>query len=191
MIFCAGSQTRWSYFKKTQHEVKQLIPINGRPLLTKTMNQFPGATIIISDNEYKDKFIKLCRSYMVLEKTDSLIESIMLTNRQWTDFNIILLGDVLFSSHTVKQIKEYDGDLMFFGTKSEIFAVVFKDKEKFYKYCQDCRNEGGKKLWHLYRFIHNIKEHQITDNFTFTKDTTDFDCVLQYIKYLECLKSQK
>ena len=189
----AGSQTRWSYFRKTDWDVKQLIPINGVPLLTKIQNQFPGSIVVISKNEYKDKLLKHSNSAVILEKTGSLVESLSMTNKLWTDCNVILLGDVLYSSHTIDQVKKCQANLMFFGNSEEIYALVFKDKEEIYRLSRECLEQGGKKLWDLYRVSQGIdlKEHRIKDNFTRTKDTRDFDCVLQYIKFLECQKKKK
>lgn len=190
---CAGSQTRWSYFKKTDFKVKQIVPIKGVPLLTLIQSQFPGATVVISDNEYKDKLIKYSHDILMLESTGSLVESLLMTFKLWSDCNIILLGDVLFSNHTIRQIKNCQDSLMFFGNSKEIFALVFTDKVRVIENCRYCLELGGGKLWDLYRVIEgiDIKEHRIDGDFTHTTGTRDFDCVLQYLDYLKCQKKKR
>ena len=187
---CAGSQARWSYFKKTDFPVKQIIPIRGKPLLKITQGQFPGSVVVVGKNEYRDKIIKHSERTFMVTKNNSLIESFYHTRELWEDLNIILLGDVLYSNETIKKIKLCTDDFMFFGNNAEIFALVFKDKEKILTLCQECLADGWKKFWHLYRRSQELPmtEHAIKDNFTRTEGTRDFDCILQYIDYLQCQK---
>lgn len=168
--------------------VKQLITVRGEVLLSRTLRYFPGAMVVISDNEHKDKFIRLAKNTMILESTGSLIESLINTYKHWSDWNVILLGDVYYSIHTIKQIMDCQDELMFFGNSKEIYALVFRDKEKMLQACRETLAKGGKKLWHLYRLIQGIDilEHRICENFTKTQDTIDFDCYLQYEEYLRC-----
>jgi hypothetical protein len=190
---CAGSQERWNFFKKTDFPVKQLILIHKKPLLQITQGQFPDSVVVIGDKEYSDKIAKQSKKIFKVKHSGSLIESFYNTRELWEDLNIILLGDVLFSKETIEKIKLCAEELMFFGNNSEIFALVFKDKERILKLCQGCLADGWSKFWHLYRMSQglSITEHQIKDNFTRTEGTRDFDCVLQYIDYMKCQKKSR
>jgi len=175
----AGSQTRWNYYKNTPYKIKQLIKVKGEVLIERLQRQFPGAVVITTNPDIR----KHSQQAITPEHHETLINTILSTHKLWGERNTIILGDVLFmNDEIVNKIKNCQDDIMFFGNIDEIFAVVFTDNDKMHKHLQQV---GKGKLWNLYRSLTGLSEHKITSFFTFTHDARDFDCVLQYLKYLK------
>ena len=195
-ILAAGNQTRWLLGRPDyKHQIKQLVPIHGEPLIRKTSRQAKAnsETKIITNNT-KIKMYADCETVRA-DRHGSIVESLLSQFRSWEDYDriVLLLGDVNFSNNAIKTIYSYDGDIMFFGSRQEIFAVVFTDIAWLLMQISHLVHEGWMplskmKLWHLYRFLTGVPKdkHVISDMFTFIKDgTRDFDDWRQYEKWLK------
>ena len=189
-ILAAGDQTRWMHYSLNfPYKIKQLVPIHGIPLIHRTIGQVKGKKgfpyVVTNESKIAD-FIN-CSVINPAERL-SIVQTLISTNQLWEGKTIILLGDVYYTADAINKIYACEDDYMFFGNKEEIFAIVINDPEEFSKAFIGLADiETNKmKLWHLYRFMHNIplSKHDITEAFTYIRDrTTDFDCVLQYEKW--------
>jgi len=141
---------------------------------------------------HSEKIKKHSDRFIAPENHRFLVETLRETSQFWNSKTTILLGDVFYTASAAKKIKKCK-ELTFFGDSSEIFALVFteRDHEMMKKALDELilksvLGEIRCKLWHLYRYFNNIdlNEHTITDHFTrLTDGTQDFDNWDQYLKY--------
>ena len=193
-ILCAGSQTRWN--RKVlfpQFPYKQLIDIEGEPLLLRTIRQLRERGIepvIIT----KNKELMLCE-HLDPEDNRFAVSSLMSSIHQWEDDNMFLLGDVRYSEKSLDKIIKTKNK--FCGSRGEIFAVRIQDRLDFVRAFQKAidwskKNEENKmvgKLWIAYRFFEgfdDVLKHEFGDNYENVKDleTRDFDSQREYMEYL-------
>ena len=184
IILASGTQERWNKNNNSKHKIKQLLPVKGEILIERIQRQFEST--VITHNE---KIIRHSGDVFKPEKYSVTIETLLSTSEVWQYQTIILLGDVFYSDSCVEIIKEFKGEIMFFGTKDEIFAISFNNHNRV-KNCLNAvlkRNRFDGRLWQLYRIYHgyNRAVHTIEDNFTFIEDETqDFDYIEEYNKFI-------
>jgi len=185
-ILAAGNQTRWLYYMPNYtHKIKHLVPVHGIPLIRRTISQAKNPVVVTREPKIID-FVT-CKVLNPVLK-ESVVQTLISTHEYWGEKAVILLGDVYFTADAIKKIYSCKEDYMFFGNKEEIFAIVINNGERLSQAFIDLSGVdiSKMKLWHLYRFMHDIplSKHDITESFTYIKDkTTDFDCVLQYEKW--------
>lgn len=197
IILAAGTQSRWNYKQFPNiPKIKQLVEIDGQPLIGKIQSQFPESVVVTND----DEIIKHSKNFLKPKSSQITIATLFSTHELWYDWTTILLGDVLYGEKTVKKIKEQKERLMFYGDKGEIYAVKWHpDIVPLIHYAinklindKDWTTKYGK-LWNLYRVLNgfDFRKHKIGNYFTFVKDCRDFDTQEQYIKYAENQKIRK
>jgi choline kinase len=191
VILAAGNQERWNIGNDSGYKIKQLIEIDGKTLIERIQDQFDGC--VITHNEH---IINHSKYFARPEKYRWTIETLLSSQAQWSTQTIVLLGDVYYSNSSVKEIKEFSGGLMFFGTTGEIFAISFKNHEfvrhnlerAVYKHERDLSLKHDGRLWAFYRMCSGlkIKNHKFNENnFTFIDDETqDFDSIEDYHNFL-------
>jgi choline kinase len=129
LILAAGQQNRWEHEK---FPIKQLIEIDGKTLIERIQWQFGGAVVTHTPEI-------LAKSQYVYrpEKFRWTVETLLSTAEFWRNQQIITLGDVYYTKEAVEAIKDFKGDMQFFGTIHEIFAISFTDFEGVKKHLKE------------------------------------------------------
>lgn len=179
LVLASGMGVRW----EASH-LKQLAPINGKPLIEHIMLNVPEAIVVSHHNRlHKYPHIVPYRHYYVLE-------TILSTASTWADRTIILLGDTLYDHSDLEDILAYDGDFAVFGSKSqvEIFAVSFT-KQAWSEVLThlsiallDAYEGGRGKITEMYRSYDNLPLYKVGfgSNFHNINYTTDIDSITEY-----------
>ena len=178
LTLAAGQQNRWEC---KQFPIKQLIEIDGKTLIERIQWQFGGAVVT-----HCPEILAKSRYVYKPERYRWTVETLLSTAEFWRDQQIITLGDVYYTKEAVKTIKDFKGDMQFFGTEHEIFAISFTDFGGVIKHLKDAVKRLNEiiaypshgKLWQLYRRYHeyNNRIAKIDKNFTYINDKTrDFD----------------
>jgi hypothetical protein len=201
LILAAGNQERWNAEpiipKPTGiHDIKQLVVVKGEVLIERIQRQFPGSVVITNN-----KAISI-HSKMVFkpETPTPAIGAVFSTHSLWKEWTTILLGDVDYGEDTIELINNQEAKLMFYGDKSEIYAIKWHESRavKIHAGINQLINTPGwtpkfGKLWNLYRVINNIHfgVHLIRDKFTHVSDCRDFDVQHDYERYAKKQKIRK
>lgn len=192
---CNGTQERWK-----DDAPKQICDILGEPLLLRTNRQVleRGYKMeVVSHNPFLLNFASFNEiSIMPVPKTDKLVSTILLTAP--LSRVTFLLGDVFFTDEAIDTIFRYDGDLQFFGTKFELFALVVGAERlpALFEQMQETELKSRGKLWHLLRCVSGVEweKHEpekLKENpyHTLIDDLSDdMDTVQQYLKLINKLK---
>jgi len=189
LILAAGSQTRWNHGDIIGlPKVKQLVDIDGIPLIRKIQTEFADSIVVTKDPE----IIAHSNKYFEPVNSEVTIATLFSTRDLWEEWTVILLGDVLYGRNTRKLIHRQKEPVMFYGDKGEIYAIKFHLSVShliIYAISQivnspDFHSRYGK-LWNLYRQMNgfDFREHLIGDYFTIVSDCKDFDNKEQYLKY--------
>lgn len=193
IILAAGKQARWNAavnrVKEKVPEIKQLVKINGKPLIKHIQSSFPGSVVATNDPELE----KYCETIYHPEYTRWITETLYYTVSLWRQRTIILLGDVFYGKKTIQMIKDYEGDLTFFINKTDILAISFNNNA-YFKFSEAVKevvkladnNIIRGKLWHVYRYMNgiNLEQHLLKDFYTKVIDNSrDFDIPLQYLRF--------
>lgn len=129
IILCAGKSERW---KNHLEMPKQLVPVNGLPLLHRTIRlvkKFRENNITIVTHR-SDLIHPDCKS-LNPEKREWIVASLLSSKNAWGGKTVVLLGDVYYSEKAMKQILAAGSGINFFGcdkaqkTRNEIFAFSF------------------------------------------------------------------
>lgn len=134
-IACAGSASRWGNYLGVP---KQLVPIDGQPLLHRTVDllRSRGAVDIFIVTDRSDLEVPGCR---ILHPEDSrwLVATLLSTRSGWSGRILLLLGDVWYSPAAMDQMVAFEGELRFFGRSTpneltgrqhgEMFGVSFAE----------------------------------------------------------------
>ena len=194
-ILCAWSQTRRNKAKFfPQYPYKQLIEIDGQPLLQKTINNLKSRwyePVIITKNDE----LKIDNSF---DPDDNrfTVSSLLSSKDLRQDRNVILLWDVNYSEQSLDKIFNTKESVKVLGSKWEIFAISFTDKElvakhlkRMIRYAEKNDNKYIGKLRTFYRSLEwfPIEEHRFGKYYDNIKDveTRDFDSQQEYKEYLE------
>ena len=191
LILAAGTQTRWNATEERGMilpKVKQLVPVNGVPLIVDIQNKFEDSIVVTNDQE----IINNSQKYFKPENSEVTLATLFSTRDFWGEWTTILLGDVLYGRNTRKLIERQEESLMFYGDKGEIYAIKFNIKMSMavivaINMIVTSENFAPKygKLWNLYRQINGVdfRREYIGKMFTRVSDCQDFDNKKQYLKY--------
>jgi len=186
IIMCAGDGKRWGNYLGVP---KHLITINGETLLGRT-------TRLLKENGIND--------YIITGNDTRYCDYGRVVNQSYKDCEIdrfeeieddicYIYGDVYFKEEALKKIVETEAkDVLFFGSKDEIFAIKIKDRKLFF----DNKNKIKKMYlegkinrcigWEVYKSINNIPldKHIITKRYIKILDgTDDIDFPKDYEKF--------
>lgn len=183
-ILCAGKQTRW-----TGSEPKQLLSVNGEPIIERTLRLAEDAFIVSHRKEFK-RFGNVIRPSF----KRSTCETLLSCSKHFTERNIILLGDVYYTEESIDTILKYDGDLQFFSDGQDIFGISFNSVSMptFLTALKIALRSGSNngRLWEAYRGIFGIDTFPMFEGcgqpcITYIGDETqDFDTEEDYNNYL-------
>lgn len=208
LILCAGEAKRWNNYLGVP---KQLIPINGEPLLDRTvrllhLKELYDINIISNDERLKVNN----ESFYRPKKFEWIVETLLSTQSLWNKNTIVLLGDVFFTQDAINTIDHLKETLHIYGRYGaseftstpwgEIFALSFQQSD-WSQIISNAENVilqtkvGSRgKLWELYRsiagFPHNehliedeifISINDFTDDFDFP---SDYDANVKKYEYL-------
>ena len=191
LILAAGTQTRWNATEERGiilPKVKQLVPVNGVPLIVDIQNKFEDSIVVTNDQE----IINNSHKYFKPENSEVTLATLFSTRDFWGEWTTILLGDVLYGRNTRKLIERQKESLMFYGDRGEIYAIKFHLRMSVpiimaihgIVSSTDFKKKYGK-LWNLYRRLNELdfRKHAIAGMFTYVRDCMDFDNKLQYLRY--------
>ncbi len=139
IILCAGSQDRFG-----DDKLKQFLEFDGEKLIERTIRQcakYGNVNIISTRKEFNLPGIH----FIKINHSSSTCETILKTKFTWSDFNVILLGDVYYTDEAIEKIF-VSTDLKLFTDKSDFFAIRFESKDKLWL-----------KEW-LYKAIGSVKK---------------------------------
>ena len=139
IIPCAGHSARWNRYLGVQ---KHLAPLNhaGQTILGRTVdlvksNGLEGIYVVTDKPEIQKA--QIGASFVTPTTSTYLASTILSTKEVWADRNIVLLGDVYYSSDAMKKILGDGSSIKFYGIdraslpvrlskrRPEIFAFAF------------------------------------------------------------------
>jgi hypothetical protein len=141
IITCAGSSGRWQKYLGVE---KQLVPVSaaGESMLARTvrlLRQKGVENIHVVTGKPQVKTAPLDAAFITPASNRWLTNTILSTRHVWADRNIILPGDVYFSSDAITRILSDRADIRFYGIdrararllkrRAEIFAFAFRGTE--------------------------------------------------------------
>lgn len=187
IIMCDGKGTRWNNYKNIK---KHFIPINGEPLLKRTVRLFkekdPNSKIIITSHDESYNIEGAIR----YEPKHNVLEIDRFTNELIADDICFLYGDTYYPEESVEKIiNEEAEDLLFFGNQKSIVAIKIKDGELFRKHVNNVKELflKGKinecKGWHVYQSFQNLEydKKMIANKFiVLDEDTIDFNTPIDF-----------
>jgi choline kinase len=191
---CAGEGKRWGNYNGVP---KHLIEINGETLIGRTTrllkeNGITDYLITSSDERYKQYGEVIPQSY-----NDCEIDRFEETDDKEVCY---LYGDVYYTDGALKTIiNTTTDDILFFGSRMEIFAVKVVNKKLFMKH-----KKRVKKLylngeinrcigWEVYRSLYDIPfmEHKIIKNYYYIEDgTDDIDFPVDYEGFVKRMQNE-
>lgn len=175
IIMCAGKGTRWNNYKGVP---KHLIEINGETLIgrtTRILKENNIDYIITTEDERYREYGKIRPQTFKDCEVDRFEE----TNDEEVCY---LYGDVYYTEEALKTIINTSTDeILFFGSKYEIFGVKVVDKDLFFKHQKRVKElylkgEINRCIgWEVYRSLNDIpfNIHEIKDRFYLIEDGTD------------------
>jgi hypothetical protein len=84
---------------------KHLKPIRGEPLISRTLRQLKGHDVRVYVVAHNPRILALSDTCVINPgPNQQLAESILQTEISWTDRNIVLMGDVVFSDDAIQKI---------------------------------------------------------------------------------------
>jgi len=191
IILAAGNQERWNLSDSRGMilpSIKQLVQVNNRTLIEDIQAKFPESIVATHRKEIKDRSLR----WFEPEQHDITIATLFSTRDFWQDWTVILLGDVLYGKNTRRLLKQQQDPIMFYGDKSEIYAIKFHlsvSPNIIFAIHNIINSPLFKpkfgKLWNLYRQLVGVdfRKQHIGDLFTKVNDCRDFDNKQQYVKY--------
>ena len=194
LIMADGLGIRWMH---TKVQYKQLLDINGIPIIVRTINQIKNYTdnITVFAPEDFTEHLPTGTSLTSLGyrkyQPRKLLDGILRAKDFWGDETIILLGDVIFSNKAINYLFSIDLPCWILGRAfsnkitgkraGELFAISFKNhdvEENIESILLDKYNPG--KLWSYY--------HAYKPSLVETTDyTDDIDSPQAYEQFYECL----
>jgi len=176
LILCAGDGTRWDNYLGVP---KQLIPINGEPLLNRTLrllcdHGYNDIAIIAHDNRLNLKGVEFFKP----PQFRWTIETLLSTQPLWAEKTIVLLGDVFYTNQALATILSSNQGVHVYGRHGqnlftytphgELFAISFEENDhyKMKKHLNIARSDafsGGRgKIWEFYRSLAGfpLNEHK-------------------------------
>lgn len=188
IIMAAGEGKRWNNYLGIP---KHLIEIGGETLLARTTrllkeNGIHDYVITGHDERYAQygNIIPQSKHDCEIDRFEEVDEPVC-----------YLYGDVYYTEAAMKTIvKARTDEIMFFGSKEEIFAIKIHDYKKFYEHKARVKKYFLEHRlnrcigWEIYRSLSTIdfRTHAFNERYTFILDgTDDFDYPEDYIKFKE------
>ena len=187
---CAGNGKRWNNYLGIP---KHLVKINGETLIGRT-------TRLLKEKNIND-YIITCNNNIyaeygkTIEQTFNDCEIDRFEESVANDEICYLYGDVYYSKNAIDTIiNTQTKDILFFGSKYEIFAVKIKDLGLFFEHKRKVKklflnNQIDRCIgWEIYRSLNNIpfNEHKITDRYIkIIDETDDIDFPEDYEKFMQ------
>lgn len=187
ILLAAGDCERFNF------EVKQLLPINGEPIIKRTIRQLEqiGVTNIITVAKHPEIKREVCDVF-VPEEHNGVVGAIDACRGLWENIGddvtvIFLLSDVVWTDEAIQKVVEFDTkDINYFGTKVENYAI--KVAPKGVKQFKECLSsvllQKGTTSWNLYRTIIGlpIQRHIVEDvvHISIKDKTDDIDYPQEY-----------
>lgn len=196
VILAAGKGTRWGNYMGIP---KQMAPINGEPILLRTVRQLKerGCNIFLTVPKI-DFFGKIDGVEQIIGKDEIEIDKFL--NAKEKTGAIIFWGDTYFTDEAMDTIIGSDFDFRFFGRRGrstitgkkwgELFAV--KTNAMVMEKAAELRTMAPKlkrcASWELYRLIcgYPLTIHKVGDHFTNIDDLTDdIDYPIDYNNFIK------
>lgn len=122
-VMCAGDARRFD------GTLKQLLPIGNDTILGRTLRQTQDhpAFVVTHQEAIRDYALSQRDDATVLVpfKRDTLCHSMMSTQYRWTERNVFLLGDAIYSNEVAQRIMNNRDRIAFFGDLWEMFGLSF------------------------------------------------------------------
>lgn len=198
VILCGGMGARWA---EKSSIPKQLVEINGEPILVRTVRQLrsrgiKNIIILTSDPRLK---LEGCLNYLPKKHrwiTETLLNSLHL----WQKKTLVLCGDVYFSDYAVDKLVNWIGT-SYYGVNRGCDGIDIPEgalPHKFFGMQADLNNESlclalqqatnnairldstessGRhgSFWKLYTFWYSLQENPSNVFFEIIDTTNDFD----------------
>lgn len=196
IIMAAGAGTRWNNYLGVP---KHLIEINGETLLGRTTrllkeNNITDYVITCSDSRY-------AQYGPTIPQTDHDCEIDRFEESVIDGPVCYLYGDVYYSEDAIKTIiNESNGNILFFGSHQEIFAIKVENIDLFLQYKHKVKKLFLSKVidrcigWEIYKTMHNMpwRGIQIEDDYIrITDETDDIDYPTDYEYYKNKIEKKK
>jgi hypothetical protein len=175
-LMCQGRGSRWTENARfdVPSDLKQLVPINGEPLISRTLKQLsgvPNVTLVGHGTDFR-QYHHCIRTFR--DPVGSLVEGILRTSTDWEDSDhdiLYLLGDVVYSNYAISVILSnlyvtrpvtlygrLSGNLYTGKMAREIFAIHIDHDDDVYKMLKYIDDEKGlqSKLWDIYHQTNRI-----------------------------------
>lgn len=171
IIMCQGNQQRIGHLLNGP---KQLIPVDGEETIferTVRLVRAAGVSRIVAVIHPLPQWPPACdraavETYVQPDPGESVVGAIVNLREFWAERTIVFLGDVIYSTATVRTMVDSSGPV-FFGRRSgnpvtgklfgELFGVAFSepDREQLLRETADAgwRRHGDTKLWSLFERI--------------------------------------
>jgi hypothetical protein len=185
LILCAGKLRVWE-----KDEPKQLREIGGETILNRQIRQIREngyEPIIIT---WREDIIAATPELMHYDPAycRTIAETWLYTRELWREQTVILLGDVIHGSKTMREMLAYRGPMKMIGNSAEIFSFTFSEKEHaktadvLYKTNRDTLKGSP---WEIYRcwcgVAYNKRGFREKEVFQWTWDRTcDIDTPSEY-----------
>ena len=198
IILNAGLGTKWGNYMNVP---KQLINIGGETILGRTVRMVRqmGINDISSVTHNERLVVRGCRFYKP-KSYKWAVETLLSSSELWTEWTLVLLGDVFFTPTAIQAICMSKKDIQFLGRCSgnkynarkfgEIFALKFHISKKkliqeaAMKVIEQCDKIALGNMWDLYhtiaglpiRTFENVEDrlfleiHDLTDDFDRPED---------------------
>ena len=169
----AGEGKRWHNYMGIP---KHLVEINGETLLGRTTRLLKQHHIDYTITAHDPRYIEYGK--VIPQTGDCEIDRF----EEFDEPVCYLYGDVYYSEDAIKTIiNTPTNEILFFGSKEEIFSVKVVDIEKFYMHKNNVKKyylAGHLNRcigWEVYRSLNTIpfNEHRITDRYVLIEDETD------------------
>ena len=201
IVLAAGSGTRWKNYLGIP---KQLIKIDGEPLLFRTIRQLRARGFEVLVTVPSIGYFGEIPAKQIVGVDEIEVDKFI--NAKEHVGAIFFWGDTYFTDEAMDKITKSKYDLRFFGRKrgseitgknyGEIFAV--KTNEMLFRKAEELRSMVCQlkrcASWELYRLIcgYPLDQHIIDKHFTDINDLTDdFDYPKDYDKWTEAYRTSK
>lgn len=204
IILNAGLGKKWGNYLGIP---KQLIKIGSETILERTvrMARQMGIDDITSVTHNENLVIRGCRYYEP-KSNRWTVETLLSSSELWTEWTLVLLGDVFFTPTAIQSICMSKKDIQFLGRSSmnkyngrklgEIFALKFNIikrkviQEAAMKVIAQCEGKALGNIWDLYHTIAGlpIRTYENVENELFLEVhdfTDDFDRPKDYKRSID------
>ena len=208
VILASGVAQRW---EGIQH--KQLVNIAGQPLLLRTLDQlaqrWDTRPVVVTHHEQIARAVSNSANALFLEPNQRrwTVETALSSREEWGDPTLLLAGDVYWTDAALDIACEFNtgGPIRYLVTQGpvgdDILGIWFRRRHRnrvaraLNHAIQHARlRGGGGKLWQSYRTLNGfpLTRHHLeaTHCVRIEDETTDFDSIGDYQKFIEQSKSK-